>query len=185
VSAKMDPWSDFIQFIVVIFQPMATLPWSAILIVLVNIVLALISIWATNKFTDVEKMKQDMAEVKLWQDKMKAARKTMDPVALQEVMNDQGRIMRINSSMMGARMKPMCYFYIPFILVFTILGAIFQGGIVAVIPFNIDKVLPFLTGMIGAPTNAGFGLSFYGFYLLVGFGLGNLIRKPFGQSLTT
>jgi uncharacterized membrane protein (DUF106 family) len=116
---------------------------------------------------------------------MNAARKSMDPVALQEVMNDQGRILRLNSSMMGARMKPMCYFYIPFILVFTILGAIFQGGIVAVIPFNIDKVLPFLTGMLGAPTSAGFGLSFYGFYLLVGFGLGNLIRKPFGQSMTT
>ncbi|MFW9959172.1 MAG: EMC3/TMCO1 family protein [Candidatus Odinarchaeota archaeon] len=185
MSNKMDPWSDFIQAIASLFQPMATPPWSGILIVLVNIGLALISIWATNKFTDVEKMKQDMAEVKAWQDKMKAARKSMDPVALQEVINDQGRIMRLNSSMMGARMKPMCYFYIPFILVFTILGAIFQGGIVAVLPFNIDKALPFLTGMLGAPTSAGFGLSFYGFYLLVGFGLGNLIRKPFGQSMMT
>jgi uncharacterized membrane protein (DUF106 family) len=180
----MDPWSDFIQYIVTLFHPMATPPWSAILIMLVNIGLALISIWATNKFTDVEKLKENMAEVKVWQDKFKAARKTMDPVALQEVMDDQGRIMRINSSMMSARLKPMCYFYIPFILVFTILGAIFQGGVVAVLPFNIEKALPFLTGMIGAPTAEGFGFNFYGFYLLSGLGLGNLIRKPFGQSLT-
>ncbi|RDE11330.1 MAG: hypothetical protein C4K48_11605 [Candidatus Thorarchaeota archaeon] len=181
----MDPWSDFLQFVTSLFQPMAAPPWSAVLVVLVNIALALISIWATNRFTDVEKMKQDMAEVKAWQDKLKAARKSMDPAALQEVASDQGRIMRINSSMMGARMKPMCYFYIPFILAFTILGAIFQGGIVAVLPFNIDKALPFLTGMLGRPTAEGFGLTFYGFYFLVGFGLGNLLRRPFGQSMTT
>ena len=181
----MDPWSDFLQFVANLFQPMATPPWSAVLVVVVNIALALISIWATNRFTDVEKMKQDMAEVKAWQDKLKAARKSKDPVALQELASDQGRIMRINSSMMSSRMKPMCYFYIPFILAFTILGAIFQGGIVAILPFNIQEALPFLTGILGKPTPEGFGLTFYGFYLLVGFGLGNLLRKPFGQSMTT
>jgi hypothetical protein len=46
-------------------------------------------------------------------------------------------------------------------------------------------VLPFLDGMIGTETINGFGFSFYGFYLLVGLGLGNLIRKPFGQTMTT
>jgi hypothetical protein len=39
--------------------------------------------------------------------------------------------------------------------------------------------------MIGAPTAGGFGLSFYGFYFLVGLGLGNLIRKPFGLDMTS
>jgi uncharacterized membrane protein (DUF106 family) len=181
----MDPWSEFLQLVASLFQPMATPPWSTVLILIVNIALAFVSIWATNRFTDVEKMKQDMAEVKVWQDKLKAARKSMDPIALQEVASEQGRIMRINSSMMGARMKPMCYFFIPFILIFTILGAIFQNGIVAILPFNIEEALPFLTGWLGRPTAEGFGLTFYGFYLLVGFGLGNLLRKPFGQSLTT
>jgi uncharacterized membrane protein (DUF106 family) len=174
----MDIFSDFILI-------MTTMPWSTVTILMVNIFLALISIWATNRFTDVEKMKADMEEVKVWREKMSVARKTMDPVLLEEVMADQGRIMRLNSSMMGARMKPMCVYYIPFLIVFGIMGALLGNSIVAVLPFNIQKVLPFLEGMIGTATIGGFGFSFYGFYLLVGLGLGNLIRKPFGQSMTT
>ena len=161
------------------------MPWSGITILVINIFLALISIAATNRFTDMDKMKADMEEVKIWQDKMKVARKTMDPVMLEEVMADQGRIMRLNGAMMSARMKPMCVYYIPFLIVFYIMGAMFGNSVVAVLPFNIQKVLPFLEGMIGTSTNSGFGFSFYGFYLLVGLGLGNLIRKPFGQSMTT
>ncbi|TFG32099.1 DUF106 domain-containing protein [Candidatus Thorarchaeota archaeon] len=162
-----------------------TMPWSVLTILMVNFLLMFISIYATNKFTDVEKTKENMAEIKAWQEKMKAARKTMDPVALQEVMDDQGRIMRLNSQIMSSRMKPMCIYYLPFLAVFYIMGTLFGTSIVAIVPFNIHKVLPFLTGLIGRPTSVGFGLTFYGFYLLVGLGLGNLVRKPFGQSLTT
>ena len=180
----MDPWTDFIQIVSTFLQPVAVIPWSAITILVVNVFLALISIAATNKFTDMDKMKEDMEEVKIWQDKMKTARKSMDPEALQEVMADQGRIMKINGAMMGARMKPMCVYYIPFLIVFYIMGAMFGNSVVAVLPFNIQKVLPFLEGMFGTATVSGFGFTFYGFYLLVGLGLGNLIRKPFGQSMT-
>ncbi|MHA1138201.1 MAG: EMC3/TMCO1 family protein [Candidatus Thorarchaeota archaeon] len=174
----MDMFSDFILII-------STMPWSAFTILGVNIFLALISIWATNRFTDIEKMKEDMEEVKIWREKMTTARKTMDPVLLDEVMADQGRIMKLNGAMMSARMKPMCIYYIPFLLVFSILGSMFGNSVVAVLPFNIQKVLPFLDGMLGTATSEGFGFSFYGFYLLAGLGLGNLIRKPFGQSMTT
>ena len=129
-------------------------------------------------------MKADMEEVKVWRDKMNEARKTKNQELLDEVIADQGRIMRLNSSMMSARMKPMCVYYIPFLVIFAIMGAMFGNSVVAVLPFNIQHVLPFLDGMLGTSTNYGFGFSFYGFYLLVGLGLGNLIRKPFGQTMT-
>ena len=161
------------------------MPASTILITLVSISLALLSIWATRRFTDMEKMQSDMAEIKAWQDRFKKARQSMDSVELQQVMDDQGRIMRLNTSMMSARMKPMCLFYIPFLIIFGVLNIIYGTSIVAIIPFNIQKVLPFLTGYVGAPTTGGFGLSFYGYYFLVGLGLGNIIRKPFGLSMTT
>lgn len=168
-----------------LLQLITTIPGSAIFIALVSITLALVSIWATRRFTDMEKMQSDMAEVKAWQDRFKKARESMDQVELQEVMDDQGRIMRLNTAMMGARFKPMCVYYIPFIIVFGILNSIFGNSVVAIIPFNIDKALPFLIGFIGVPTGSGFGLSFYGFYFLVGLGLGNIIRRPFGLSMTT
>ena len=183
----MDPYSDFIQYFASIFSPLAEFPWSVLTIIVVNLFLAFISIAATNRFTDMEKMKADMEEVKVWREKMNEARKSKNQELLEEVIADQGRIMRINSSMMSARMKPMCVYYIPFLLVFAIMGAMFGNSVVAVLPFNIQNVpgLGFLEGMLGTATNYGFGFSFYGFYLLVGLGLGNLIRKPFGQSMTT
>jgi uncharacterized membrane protein (DUF106 family) len=133
----------------------------------------------------MEKMQADMAEVKAWQERFKNARASMDPVELQQVMDDQGRIMGLNTAMMSARMRPMCVYYIPFIIIFAILNAIFGNSIVAIIPFNLHKVLPFLVGWIGTPVQGGFGLSYYGYYFLVGLGLGNIIRRPFGLSMTT
>lgn len=174
----MDLLSDFILLA-------TSMPWSVVTILAVNFLLMFISIFATNKFTDVEKTKANMEEIKVWQEKMKAARKSMDPAELQEVMDEQGRILRLNSEIMSSRMKPMCIYYLPFLAIFAIMGALFGNSIVAVVPFNIQKVLPFLTGYIGRPTSLGFGLTFYGFYLLVGLGLGNLVRRPFGQSMTT
>ncbi|MBY8998411.1 MAG: DUF106 domain-containing protein [Candidatus Thorarchaeota archaeon] len=173
------------QFLTDLLLLLSTMPGSTIFIMLVSLGLALISIWATRRFTDMDKMQADMAEVKVWQDRFKKARESMDPVELQQVMDDQGRIMRLNTSMMTARMKPMCFFYIPFIIIFGIMNAIFGSSIVAVVPFNIHKVLPFLVGWIGNPVYGGFGISFYGFYFLVGLGLGNIIRRPFGLSMTT
>ncbi|MFX1483912.1 MAG: EMC3/TMCO1 family protein [Promethearchaeota archaeon] len=177
----MDIVSDILAF----FDPVATMPWSAVFVALVALGLALLSIWATRRFTDMEKMQQDMQDIKDWQERFKKARQTMDPVELQQLQEDQGRIMRIQSRMMTERCKPMCVFYIPLILVWGVLNTIYGNSIVAVIPFNIQDILPFLTGMIGAPVDAGFGLSLYGYYFLVGFGLGSLIRKPFGLSMTT
>ena len=181
----MDLWSQFIHYIVTVFAPLAIMPWSMITILIVNFILMFIAIFATNKFTDIEKRKENMAEIKEWRTKMNEARKSKDPVMLQEVMDQQGRIVRLNSQMLGDQFKPMCIYYIPFLIVFYIMGALFGNAVVAIIPFNIQKLLPFLTGMVGKPTPYGFGLTFYGFYLLVGIGLGNIIRKPFGQEMTT
>ncbi len=173
------------QFLTDLLQLISTIPGSTIFIMLVSIGLALVSIWATRKFTDMEKMEQDMEDIKVWQERLKEARQTMDPLLMQQVQEDQGRIMRLQGSMMTNRCKPMCVFYIPLIIIFYMMNTIYGNSIVAIIPFNIHEVLPFLTGLIGAPTGAGFGLSFYGYYFLVGIGLGNLIRKPFGLSMTS
>ena len=166
-------------------QALTTMPGSTIFITLVSIGLALFTVWTTRRFTDMDQMQADMAEVKDWQERFKKARESMDPVELQEVMDDQGRIMRLNASMMSSRMKPMCVFYIPLIAVFYILRLIFADTIVAVVPFNIHEVLPFLVNFIGVPTTGGFGLSYYGYYFLVGLGLGNIVRRPFGLTMTT
>lgn len=182
----MDIFSDIIQTITSFMSPVQYMPASTVFIVLVSVGLSLISIWATNRFTDVEEMKENTKEVQEWQKKFKKARETMDPVLMQEVQDSQSRIMTLQSKMMSARCKPMLIFYIPLILVFTILNSLYAGVPVAVLPFNPQEALWFIDPWLGVniPGN-GFGLHFYTWYLLSSVGLGNMIRKAFGQDLAS
>ncbi|MHA1740739.1 MAG: EMC3/TMCO1 family protein, partial [Candidatus Thorarchaeota archaeon] len=133
---------------------------------------------ATVRLTDTEQLKADMEVIKAWQAKMNLARKTMDPVLLQEVMESQSQVMTIQARMMQARMKPMCVFYIPFIIIFGILNMLYAGTPVAILPFNIQKVLPFLNGWVGVEMpNGEFGLFFWSWYALASMSLGGLIRR--------
>ncbi|MHA2118862.1 MAG: EMC3/TMCO1 family protein, partial [Candidatus Thorarchaeota archaeon] len=140
----MDLWSDFIGFFTGILGPVSQPPFSAVFILFVSVALALIASWATMRFSDVEQMKANMEEVSEWRKKLDVARKTMDPLLLQEVQDQQSRIMRLNTQMMGSRCKPMCIYYIPFIIIFGILNALYAGAPVAFLPFNVQKLLPFL-----------------------------------------
>ena len=58
----MDIFSDITQGFVNFLSPVSTAPNSAIFILFVTISMTLISIWATHKFTDAEKLKADMEE---------------------------------------------------------------------------------------------------------------------------
>ncbi len=134
-------------------EPMAILidelPYSAIVIVIISIIVSIISAWTTRRFTNVEQMKSDMAELKAWQQKLMLARKTKDPILLQEVTDDQSRILTIQARVTSSRMKPMCIFYIPLILIWYAMGALYGAHPVVILPFNIQKVLPFVEGWIG------------------------------------
>ena len=76
-------------------------------------------------------------------------------------------------------------------LIFTVLRGFYSwpaaGGdmIVAILPFNIQKVLPFLDGMIGTSTLAGFGMTYWGFYFLVGLGMSSILQRIMGTQVMT
>ncbi len=177
----LDLFGDILQFFVNALQPVSSYPTSAAFVVFVSVGLALISSWVTLRFSDVEKLQKDMEEVQEWQRKFKEARKTMDPYLLQEVQDTQGRILRLQSEMMGSRMKPMCIFYIPFLIIFWILNSLYGATPVAIMPFNAHKLLPFLVGFLGTPVEGlGFGLYFWPWYAMASFALGNLVRRAFG-----
>lgn len=157
------------------------MPWSAPFILFVGLGISLLSIWATNRWTDIEKTNEVMNEIKAWREKYNKARETMDPILLEEVMAEQSKIMALNAQMMSSRCKPMCYTYIPIMAVFAILAWIYGATPVAILPFNVHKLLPFLNGYIGFPVDGGFGLLYWPWYLLSSLGLGNLLRRAAGQ----
>ncbi|MHA1940009.1 MAG: hypothetical protein ACW97O_17545, partial [Candidatus Thorarchaeota archaeon] len=99
----MDLWSDFIGFFTGILAPVADPPFSALFILFVSVSLALIASWATMRFSDVEQTRENMQEISEWRKKLDEARKTMDPMLLQEVQDQQSRIMSLNAQMMSSR----------------------------------------------------------------------------------
>ena len=181
----MDLWSDFIQYMVGLFEPVSAIPYSTPFIVAVSIILSLCTTIATVKMTDADELRANMEETRKFREKLNEARKTMDPILLQEVMDDQTRIMQINSSMMFARMKPTCIFIIPFIILYGILGAVYGANPVAILPFNPQDVFFFLEGSLGVSVDGvGFGLYLWTWYMFAGISLGGLIRKAFKIDLT-
>jgi uncharacterized membrane protein (DUF106 family) len=176
----MDIFSDIASFLAPVAQP----PISAVFILGISVLMTLASIWATKRFTDVEKLQQDTEEVKEWQRQFNEARKTMDPEALQRVMDGQSRIMKLQSSMMMARCKPQLIFWVPFLLVFALLGALYGDTIVAIVPFEAQLGLFFIDPWLGVGNPAlGFGMNYYGWYFLSSLGLGNLIRRAVGLQM--
>jgi uncharacterized membrane protein (DUF106 family) len=170
--------SAFFDFFTSLLSPVATPPYSAVFIIVVSVALALISIVVTQRVSDVEQLQEDMDTVKQWQAKFNEARKNQDPQMLQEVVDSQSQIMSIQGRMMKERCKPMLIFYIPFLLVFAILAAVYGANIVVILPFNPQKLFPFLEGFIGSSVpGAGFGMTFFYWYLLASLGLSTLIRK--------
>ncbi|MCF2137463.1 MAG: TMCO1/EMC3 family protein [Candidatus Thorarchaeota archaeon] len=164
-------------------------PMSAILIMAVSVGITFISNLAMLKFSDVRRLKRYQAEIKAYQELSKKANEAGNEKLLRKVKRRKPYIDRIQKEMMTARCKPYMFFIIPFMLIFSFLNGFYIGAggtpiIVAVIPFHIEKLIPFLIGWVGTPVAGGFGMYFFGFYMLVGLGLGQMLQRVMGTSLT-
>ena len=182
-----DILGDFLLWFTVMFKDP---PMAGIFILFVSMTISTMSNLAMRRFTDMRRLNKQQAEIKKYRELEQEAKKTQNEKLLKKLRKRKAYIERIQREQMGARCKPSLIFFIPFIFIFSFLRTFYNTGgvddIVVVLPFNIQKVLPFLVGMIGTPTAAGFGLSFYGFYFIVGFGLSSILQRIMGtQVLTT
>ena len=171
-----DIWADFLQSIAALLAPVGSMPLSAPFVAIVSVLVALLTTWATKKFSDVEQANADMEEIKAWKMKFNEARKTMNQELLEESMADQGRIMKLQGNMLSSQMKPMCIYMIPLLAVFGILSTLFGGTPVAILPFHVT----FLEGFMGTNVEGGFGLYFIWWYMLTSYSLGTMLRKFLG-----
>ncbi len=182
-----DMFGDFLLWFTLVFKDP---PMAGIFILFISMSISTISNLAMKRFTDMRRLNKQQAEIKKYREMEQEAKKTQNEKLLKKLKKRKAYIERIQREQMGARCKPSLIFFIPFILIFSFLRGFYNtdgvDDLVVVLPFNIQKVLPFLTGMLGAPTAAGFGLSFYGFYFLVGLGLSSILQRIMGtQVLTT
>ena len=185
-----DFFGDFMAWFGVVFEFAKFPPYSAILIIVVSMTVSTLSNLAMKRFTDMRRLNRYQAEIKQHQEMEKEARKTQNEKLMKKVKRRKAYIDRIQKEQMTTRCKPSLMFMIPFMLIFTVLRSFFTNpdgtdSIVAILPFNVDSVLPFLDGMIGTTTLAGFGMTYWGFYFLVGLGLSSILQRIMGTQVMT
>jgi uncharacterized membrane protein (DUF106 family) len=184
-----DIFGDFMAWFGTTFEIFKAPPYAAILIIFVSLSISTISNLAMKRFTDMRRLNRYQFEIKQFREMEQKAQKTQNEKLLKKVKRRKSYIERIQREQMTARCKPSLIFFIPFIFIFAILRGFYttEGlpDIVAILPFNIQKVLPFLVGLAGRPVVGGFGLSFYGFYFLVGLGLSSILQRIMGTQVLT
>jgi uncharacterized membrane protein (DUF106 family) len=182
-----DLFTDFAIWFFTTFQIFQTVPFSALFLMFISAMVSTMSNLAMKRFSDMRRLNRQQLEIKQFQEMEKEAKKTQNEKLLKKVKRRRAYIERIQREQMTSRCKPQLIFIIPFMLIFWLLGQFFTidgtQQIVAVLPFNIQKVLPFLEGMGGRATVAGFGLTFYIFYLIVGFGLSSILQRIMGTQV--
>ena len=185
-----DLFGDFMTWFRLVFEFVQYPPYSAIFIMFVSLFVSTLSNLAMRRFTDMRRLNRYQAEIKAHQAMEKEAKKTQNEKLMKKVKRRKAYIDRIQRKQMGDRCKPSLLFLIPFMLIFTVLRGFFTTPagtevIVAVLPFNIQKVLPFLNGMLGTGTLAGFGMTYWGFYFLVGLGMSSILQRIMGTQVMT
>ncbi|MFW9944309.1 MAG: EMC3/TMCO1 family protein [Candidatus Sifarchaeia archaeon] len=190
-----DPFGDFMAWFNITFALFKTPPFAALFIMVISLSITTVSNLAMKRFSDMRRLHRYQAEIKQHQEMQKEAEKTQNEKLMRKVKRRKAYIERIQREMLTQRCKPSLMFFIPFILLFTVLRAFYfiiddpitgagHDQVVAIIPFSVHKLLPFLTGWLGVPTAYGFGMTFFGFYMMVGLGLGQILQRIMGVSLT-
>ena len=185
-----DPIAAFMLWFSTTFQIFQDPPLSAVFILIVSMSITTVSNLASKRFTDVRRLNRYQAEVKQYQEMQKEAEKTQNEKLMRKVRRRKAYIERIQREMLTQRCKPSLIFLIPFLIVFQVLRGFYMDpatgldSVVAVVPFSVHKLLPFLVGWLGTPTAYGFGFYYFGFYMFVGLGIGQILQRLMGISLT-
>ena len=183
-----DILADFVLWFSQAFAIVQYPPLAALFIMSISVSVSTMSNLAMKKFTDMRGLNRYQTEIKQHQQLMKEAEKEQNTKMLKKLKRRKAYIDRIQREMLGARCKPSLLFIIPFFLIFSLLRTFYAPGgidmVVVVLPFNAHYLLPFIVGMIGFPTPAGFGMTFWGFYFLVGLGLSSILQRVMGTQIT-
>ena len=178
-----DIFAPIVLWLIANFPMFRTPPWSGILIAVVSVIVSSISNLGMKRFTDMRRLKRHQLEIKQYQKMQQEAQKSGNEKLLRKVRRRKAYMDRIQRDMMSARCKPSLIFMLPFMAIFWTLSGFFSGDylIVAILPFDAF----FLTGIAGTSVPGGFGMTYTGFYMLVGLGLSSILQRIMGTQIMT
>ncbi|MFX1474041.1 MAG: EMC3/TMCO1 family protein [Promethearchaeota archaeon] len=156
--------------------PFAYVPWSAVTVLVVSILVSFFSNMVNKRLIDYDRLRRNRAEVNKWQEMKREASRTTDERVRRKLLLKVKRRERYITKLQGEIGKqsfmPMIVTIVPLLLVFAIMngifyddtGTVFPGaavpGAVIISPLNFSHLL------------GGFGLGFGHQYPLYGIPLG-------------
>ncbi|GEM_PF-1712730 len=104
-------------------------------ITLITFILSLLLFVVNKKLVNQDRLAQIRAEIKQYQDNMKAAQKEGNQEKVKNLEVEQQKMMGLTKEMMSMTTKPMLYTTIPFLGIYWYLGSIYgTAGIVITLP---------------------------------------------------
>jgi len=130
-------------------------------ILAIAIVFSLIITLITKRVVDWPKVKQIKKETDDYRKQLLEAQRKKDMKRLYKLQQDQKRIMGLQGQVMMASLKPAIFYIVPYFLLWTWLGGLYSGWVVAWLPFSLP--LPYFGTMVSFGFLPWFLLSYFGF----------------------
>ncbi|MHA1861528.1 MAG: EMC3/TMCO1 family protein, partial [Candidatus Ranarchaeia archaeon] len=143
-NAFIVPWISTVlnPFIATVLAPYAQPPASTLFIFVLSLGISMITQLVNRLLTDADRRNRILAEMKKFQELQRRAKRTGDKKLLIKVERRQKYIQKLQSEMMKMQFRPTLYFFVPFIILFQLLGGFYTDHIIAILPFDIRYFLP-------------------------------------------
>lgn len=157
---------DIVAWFVHALSPYSHIPQATLFTVGIAIALGLMSATAAKLLVDYDMVRNSMREFQAWNKDLQKARKANDNQTVSKLMKKQQAMTKLQARASMEQFKVTAVTFVPFLLLWYLLSAVFGGSIVAVSPFPLPL--------------AGTQLSFVSWYFLSSFAVNFPIMRLFG-----
>jgi uncharacterized membrane protein (DUF106 family) len=146
--------------------PYNQIPQSTLFTVGMAIALGLMSATAAKLLVDYDMVRNSMREFQAWNKALQKAKKANDTQTVSKLMKKQQAMTKLQARASMEQFKVTAVTFVPFLILWYLLSAVFGGSVVAVSPFPLPL--------------AGTQLSFISWYFLSSFAVNFPIMRLFG-----
>jgi uncharacterized membrane protein (DUF106 family) len=146
------------------------IPLSTLFTIGVATTLAIISSTAAKVLVDYDMVRSTMREVQSWQKELNAARKANDQQTLSKLQKKQAAMMKQQSRASMEQMKVTAVTFVPFLLIWYLLNAVFGPYTIAYAPFPLPVM--------------GTTLRFFYWYFLCSLAMNFPLMRIFGIGMS-
>jgi len=161
---------DIVAWFVLALTPYSKIPESTVFTIAVAIALGLTSSTAARLLVDYDMVRNAMREAQTWRKDLDRAKKANDDKAVSKLMKKQEAITKLQARASMEQFKVTAVTFVPFLLLWYLLSAVFGGHIVAISPFPLPLV--------------GEQLNFVSWYFLSSFAVNFPIMRLFGIGMS-